>query len=268
MLNQCYLHNFACKLTAFWKLSFGAVLVETSSRRLGAATFHRQVISQILLGTNAVICFAQPTYRPFDCDFGLVNKLQRYHQYQVIFAKLNEPPTIALKRSLESLGVTNDHRLVFRKSNWRSESLNAWGIGWECLLNTVEIAQITLFKQVCGVLCNKSVWEITYGLERLNFALSGKVSKPSQIEIARSTFYKTIATSRLIRRFNSISSKELTKLPKPATLSHFHWVLLSLTDVYNKLTTKASVKKSVMRKILTKIQSNVKFIAQRSLPNV
>ncbi|MGP1922254.1 MAG: hypothetical protein ACTS44_00640 [Candidatus Hodgkinia cicadicola] len=37
---------------------------------------------------------------------------------------------------------------------------------------TIEIAQITLLKQVCGVNFDGQVWEITYKLERLSFALS------------------------------------------------------------------------------------------------
>ncbi|MFP3018994.1 MAG: glycine--tRNA ligase subunit alpha [Candidatus Hodgkinia cicadicola] len=258
------LHNSACKLTNFWKLSFGATLAETSSRRLGAATFHRQVISQILCGAKVVVCFVQPTYRPFDCDFGLAIKLQRYYQYQVIFCKLNESPVAVFQRSLKALGMTDDHRLIFRKSNWHSESLNAWGIGWECSLNTIEIAQITLFKQVCGLSCDKFVWEIAYGLERLNFALSGKVPKPTQLEVIRSTFYKSVPTDRLIRRLKSISISRFVNFPKTATNAHLHWSLLSLTDVYNKLSAKTSVKKSVLRKILTKIQSHVKFITKDS----
>lgn len=129
LLTQCNLLNFACKLTNFWKLSFRTTLGKTSFRRLGAATFHYQVISQILCGTESSVCFVQPTYRPFDCDFALANKLQRYHQYQVIFNKLNEPLAVAFKRSLKVLGMANDHRLMFRKSNWRSESLTSWGTG-------------------------------------------------------------------------------------------------------------------------------------------
>ncbi|MGP1923162.1 MAG: glycine--tRNA ligase subunit alpha [Candidatus Hodgkinia cicadicola] len=262
LLSQSCVHNFACALTNFWKSSVCTSVIESSNRRLGAATFHYQVISQILRANGTNVCFVQPTYRPFDCDFGLVNKLQRYHQYQVLLCDLNESPIAIFQQSLKALGLSNDCRLVFRKSNWRSESLIAWGIGWECLLNGVEIAQITLFKQVCGILCVNSVCEIAYGLERLNFALSGKVLKPSQLEIARCVFHKNIATSRLIRRLKSIAVQ--TNSIKFTNDKRFHWCLLSFTDVYNRLTAKTTVKRSVMRKILTKIQLNVKFITQNS----
>ncbi|MGP1911456.1 MAG: glycine--tRNA ligase subunit alpha [Candidatus Hodgkinia cicadicola] len=256
------MHNFACKLTNFWKLSFGAKSIESSSHRLGAATFHYQVISRILRGTEGAICFVQPTYRPFDYDYGLVNKLQRYHQYQVILSGLDKCLVDNFKQSLMAIGLPDGHRLVLRKSNWRSESLNAWGNGWECLLNTIEIAQITLFKQVCGIKCDKRVWEITYGLERLNFALRGKFVKPSFIEITRSMGYKGITTIRLVNRLNFISVNAFTNLPKSLIAVQPYWKLLSLTDVYNKLITKTSIKRSVMRRILTKIQSHVKLIAK------
>ncbi|MGP1911727.1 MAG: glycine--tRNA ligase subunit alpha [Candidatus Hodgkinia cicadicola] len=264
MLSQRRLHNFACKLTNFWKLSFDAKAIESSSRRLGAATFHYQVISRILQGTEGAICFVQPTYRPFDYDHGLVNKLQRYHQYQVLLNGLDKFSVDSFKQSLIPIGLTDDHRLVFRKSNWRSESLNAWGNGWECLLNTIEIAQITHFKQVCGIKCDRYVWEITYGLERLTFALSGEFVKPFSIEVTRSTGYKTVATVRLINRLNFISVNTFTNLPKSLIAVQSHWKLLSLTDVYNKLLIKTSIKRSVMRKILTKIQSHVKLIEKSS----
>ncbi|MGP1906386.1 MAG: glycine--tRNA ligase subunit alpha [Candidatus Hodgkinia cicadicola] len=264
LLSQRRLHNLACKLTNFWKLSFDAKTIESSSRRLGAATFHYQVISRILQGTEGAICFVQPTYRPFDYDHGLVNKLQCYHQFQVLLSGLNKFSVDGFKQSLTLIGLTADHRLVFRKSNWRSESLNAWGNGWECLLNTIEIAQITHFNQVCGIKCDRYVWEITYGLERLSFALSGKFVKPFPIEVARSTGCKAVTTARLINRLNFISVNTFVNLPKSLIDVQSHWKLLSLADVYNKLMTKTSIKRSVMRKILTKIQSHVKLIAKSS----
>ncbi|MGP1912063.1 MAG: glycine--tRNA ligase subunit alpha [Candidatus Hodgkinia cicadicola] len=105
------LHNFTCKLTNFWKLSFGAKSIDSSFHRLGVATFHYQVISKIFQGTDGTICFVQPTYRPFDCDHGLVNKLQRYHRYQVLLSGLNKSSVDSFKRLIIVTG------LVFRKSN-------------------------------------------------------------------------------------------------------------------------------------------------------
>ncbi|MGP1916642.1 MAG: glycine--tRNA ligase subunit alpha [Candidatus Hodgkinia cicadicola] len=265
MLEQCFIHNFACSLTNFWKRSLRASLIKSSSRRLGAATFHYQVISQILRGNESSLCFIQPTYRPFDCDFALANKLQRYHQYQVIFGDFNGSPNDVFLLSLKDLGLTDDSRLVFRKSSWRSQSLNAFGNGWECILNTVEIAQITLFKQVCGITCSKFIWEIAYGLERLAFALSGKLSKSPQTEIARSTFHKTITSFRLIQRLKSIVVK--TNLIKSSDVKRLYWSLLSFTDVYNRLIVKSSIKRTVLRRVLTKIQLHVKFIANNSSKN-
>ncbi|MGP1916244.1 MAG: glycine--tRNA ligase subunit alpha [Candidatus Hodgkinia cicadicola] len=52
-------------------------------------------------GTN--VCFVQPAYTPFDCDFGLVNKLQRYHQHQVLLCDLNESPIAIFQQSLKAL---------------------------------------------------------------------------------------------------------------------------------------------------------------------
>ncbi|MGP1916380.1 MAG: hypothetical protein ACTS6G_03025, partial [Candidatus Hodgkinia cicadicola] len=61
-------------------------IIESSNWRLGAANFHYQVIQQIFRANGTNVCFVQLKLYTFDCDFSLVNKLQRYQRCQVLLA--------------------------------------------------------------------------------------------------------------------------------------------------------------------------------------
>ncbi|MGP1927203.1 MAG: hypothetical protein ACTS80_01295 [Candidatus Hodgkinia cicadicola] len=73
------------------------------------------------------------------------------------------------------------------------------------MLNEVKIAQITLFKQVCAIMCANSVCTITNGFWVIKFRISGKVLKPSQPELARCGFATKPVPISLTRRLKSIS---------------------------------------------------------------
>ncbi|MFP3038919.1 MAG: glycine--tRNA ligase subunit alpha [Candidatus Hodgkinia cicadicola] len=253
--------NVINKLTSFW-VYYDCKIIKTSKRRLGAATFHFQLVSQILRADKCNICYAQPTYRPFDCDFGLSNKLQRYHQYQVILNSSDLAIPTIFKKSLKWLGLENDHRLVFNKSTWYSASLCAFGEGWECILNTIEIAQITCFNQVCSTKCSNPTWEVTYGLERLMFALLSKTTKLLPTESARCTYYMKTDSLMLIRK---LKSSELRANAQTLTdTTRLYYELLSSINIYNQLIVKRTIKRYVNRIILTRIQFRIKTIANLS----
>ncbi len=59
------------------------------------------------------------------------------------------------------------------KNNLENSTLSAKGTGWECLINSVEVSQIT-FNQIFGLRYEIPTLELTYGLERIVFATTGK----------------------------------------------------------------------------------------------
>ena len=78
-------------------------------------------------------------------------------------------------RSLTSLGIVlKDHDLRFDEDNWESPTIGAWGVGWQVLLDGLEITQFTYFQQCGGIDLSPIPVEITYGLERLEMFLEGK----------------------------------------------------------------------------------------------
>jgi glycyl-tRNA synthetase alpha chain len=59
------------------------------------------------------------------------------------------------------------HDLKFEEDNWESPTLGARGIGWQVMLDGLEITQFTYFQQCGGVDLDPISAELTYGLERI-----------------------------------------------------------------------------------------------------
>ena len=60
----------------------------------------------------------------------------------------------------------------FEEDNWESPTLGAWGVGWQVLIDGMEITQFTYFQQAGGIDLAPISAEITYGLERIAMFLS------------------------------------------------------------------------------------------------
>ncbi len=102
------------------------------------------------------------------------NRLQHYYQYQVIL-KPNPPNLQELYLgSLAAIGLDPLlHDIRFVEDDWESPTLGAWGLGWECWCDGMEVSQFTYFQQVCGIECSPVAGELTYGLERLAMYVQG-----------------------------------------------------------------------------------------------
>src|SRR6202008_3254104 len=71
------------------------------------------------------------------------------------------------------LGVDpSDHDIRFEEDNWESPTLGAWGVGWQVVMDGMEITQFTYFQQAGGIDLSPVTAEITYGLERIAMFLS------------------------------------------------------------------------------------------------
>jgi glycyl-tRNA synthetase alpha chain len=84
---------------------------------------------------------------------------------------LKPPPENVQELYLESLGAIGidlrQHDIKFEEDNWESPTLGAWGIGWQVMLDGLEVTQFTYFQQCGGVDLDPISAELTYGLERL-----------------------------------------------------------------------------------------------------
>jgi glycyl-tRNA synthetase alpha chain len=77
-------------------------------------------------------------------------------------------------QSLRAIGISlADHDVRFEEDNWEAPTLGAWGMGWQILLDGLEITQFTYFQQCGGIDLDPVPVELTYGLDRIAAYLQG-----------------------------------------------------------------------------------------------
>ena len=161
-------------LHAYWA-DYGCLVLQPYDMEVGAGTFHPATTLRALGPKRWNAAYVQPSRRPKDGRYGEnPNRLQHYYQYQVIL-KPNPPNLQELYLgSLAAIGVDPLlHDIRFVEDDWESPTLGAWGLGWECWCDGMEVSQFTYFQQVCGIECAPVAGELTYGLERLAMYVQG-----------------------------------------------------------------------------------------------
>ena len=136
---------------------------------VGAGTMAPETFLRVLGPQTYKVAYLQPSRRPADGRYGEnPNRLFKHTQLQVI---LKPPPENVQELYLESLGAIGidlrQHDIKFEEDNWESPTLGAWGIGWQVMLDGLEITQFTYFQQCGGVDLLPISAELTYGLERI-----------------------------------------------------------------------------------------------------
>ena len=161
-------------LQHFWAEQ-GCVILQPYDMEVGAGTFHPATTLRALGPKPWRAAYVQPSRRPKDGRYGEnPNRLQHYYQFQVIL-KPNPPDLQDLYlASLAAIGIdARLHDIRFVEDDWESPTLGAWGLGWECWCDGMEVSQFTYFQQVAGFECAPVSGELTYGLERLAMYLQG-----------------------------------------------------------------------------------------------
>ena len=155
-------------LHRYWA-EYGCAILQPYDMEVGAGTFHPGTTLRALGPRPWKAAYAQPSRRPKDGRYGEnPNRLQHYYQFQVIL-KPNPPDLQELYLgSLRAIGIDMAlHDIRFVEDDWESPTLGAWGLGWECWCDGMEVSQFTYFQQICGIECAPVSGELTYGLERL-----------------------------------------------------------------------------------------------------
>lgn len=156
------------RLTNFWARQ-GAVVALPYDLEVGAGTMCPETFFRVLGPQPWNVAYVQPSRRPADGRYGEnPNRLIKHTQLQVI---LKPPPTTVQDiylRSLGDIGIDfHNHDIRFEEDNWEAPTLGAWGIGWQVMLDGLEITQFTYFQQSGGVDLDPISVELTYGLERI-----------------------------------------------------------------------------------------------------
>ena len=161
-------------LQRYWA-DWGCVILQPYDMEVGAGTFHPATTLRALGPKAWNAAYVQPSRRPKDGRYGEnPNRLQHYYQFQVILKPSPDDLQDLYLKSLYAIGIDPKiHDIRFVEDDWESPTLGAWGLGWECWCDGMEVSQFTYFQQVAGFECAPVAGELTYGLERLAMYVQG-----------------------------------------------------------------------------------------------
>lgn len=160
------------KLSEFWARE-GCVLQQPYDLEVGAGTMHPDTFLRVLGPEPWRAAYVQPSRRPADGRYGdNPFRLGKHYQMQVILKPAPADIQALYVRSLAAMGLDlSVHDLRFEEDNWESPTLGAAGVGWQVMLDGMEITQFTYFQQAGGLELSPISAEITYGLERITMFL-------------------------------------------------------------------------------------------------
>ena len=96
------------------------------------------------------VAYVQPSRRPADGRYGEnPNRLYKHQQLQVILKPTPDDVIDQYLGSLKAIGIDlSKHDIKFEEDNWESPTLGAWGIGWQVMLDGLEITAVHVFPAV------------------------------------------------------------------------------------------------------------------------
>ena len=209
------LQRVIAELCAFWE-SEHCLIEQPYDQPVGAGTMHPATFLRVL-GPDPWRCaYVQPSRRPADGRYGQNPfRLAKHLQLQVILKPSPDDVQDVYLRSLESLGiVAAEHDIRFEEDNWESPTLGAWGVGWQVVMDGMEITQFTYFQQAGGLDLAPISAEITYGLERIAMFLN-KVDSIYEVPWTESIRYgevRRVEEEELSKYYFEVADTALTAL--------------------------------------------------------
>ena len=172
-MTDCF-QDTVFKLKRYWA-DRGCIIQEPYDVEVGAGTMCPETYLRVLGPKPYRVAYVQPSRRPADGRYGEnPNRLYKHQQLQVILKPSPDDVLDQYLASLEAIGIDLlKHDIKFEEDNWEAPTLGAWGIGWQVMLDGLEITQFTYFQQCGGLDLDLVPAEITYGLERISAFLQG-----------------------------------------------------------------------------------------------
>jgi glycyl-tRNA synthetase alpha chain len=166
--NSLIFQEVVLRLQTFWA-DRGCVLQQPYDLEVGAGTMAPETFLRVLGPEPYKVAYVQPSRRPADGRYGEnPNRLFKHMQLQVILKPPPENVQELYLQSLTAIGIDlRHHDIKFEEDNWEAPTLSAWGVGWQVMLDGLEITQFTYFQQCGGVELFPISAELTYGLERI-----------------------------------------------------------------------------------------------------
>lgn len=266
------------KLYEFWA-GQGCYLAPTYDLEVGAGTMTPDTFFRVLGRRPWKVAYVQPSRRPTDGRYGEnPHRVQKHFQFQVII----KPSPVNIQRiyldSLIALGINlREHDLRFDEDDWESPTIGAWGVGWQVMLDGLEITQFTYFQQAGGLELFPVSVEITYGLERLEMFLeqkdniydlqwSDEVSYRDlryQEEKEFSIYNFEQADTQMLLRAFTASEKEAQRLINRGLLLPAYDQCLKCSHLFNLLDSRGAISVTERVKLIGQIRTMVNQIARQ-----
>ncbi len=266
------------KLNEFWA-GQGCYLAQSYDVEVGAGTMTPDTFFRVLDKRPWRVAYVQPSRRPTDGRYGEnPHRVQKHFQYQVIIKP--SPSDIQQKYidSLTSLGIDlKHHDFRFDEDNWEAPTIGAWGVGWQVLLDGLEITQFTYFQQAGGIDTFPVPVEITYGLERLEMFLEEKdniydlkwsddVSYRDlriQEEKEFSEYNFCEADIKMLQKSFDMTTKEAHNLIERNLLFPAYDMCLKSSHIFNLLDSRGAISVTERVKVISRIRELITKIAQK-----
>jgi glycyl-tRNA synthetase alpha chain len=227
-VKQTTFQQLLLSIQQYWA-SRGCVIQQPYDLEVGAGTMHPDTFFRVLGPEPWKVAYCQPSRRPVDGRFGQnPMRVYKHFQFQVI---LKPSPLDVQEQYLDSLRAFGldplEHDIRFEEDNWESPTLGAAGVGWQVVMDGMEISQFTYFQQAGGKELAPISVELTYGIERICMFLNdirnifdipwnesvtyGEVRHVEEIEHSAYSFDQA-AVELLQRQFNDWESEALRLL--------------------------------------------------------
>ena len=270
------IQNLILNLQNFWA-NEGCYLAQPYDIEVGAGTMTPDTFFRVLDKKPWKVAYVQPSRRPKDGRFGEnPNRVQKHFQYQVIIKPSPSEIQKIYLRSLTALGIKlEEHDLRFDEDDWESPTIGAWGVGWQVMLDGLEITQFTYFQQAGGIDLFPVPVEITYGLERLEMFLEEKdniydlfwsdevkyndLRLDEEREFSEYNFNR--ASVRLLRQSFLIHLEEAKALIEKNLLLPAYDMCLKCSHFFNLLDARGAISVTERVKLISQIREQVNQIA-------
>jgi len=272
------IQNLIMDLHTFWA-GQGCYIAQPYDLEVGAGTMTPDTFFRVLDKRPWKVAYVQPSRRPTDGRYGEnPHRVQKHFQYQVIIKPSSSEIQNIYIESLASLGINlQDHDLRFDEDNWESPTIGAWGVGWQVLLDGLEITQFTYFQQAGGIELFPVPVEITYGLERLEMFLEGKdniydLKWSENVNYWDLRFFEekqfsdynfNFADVKLLRKSFTLYIREANELIDKDLLLPAYDMCLKCSHFFNILDSRKAISVAERVKMISQIRGVVNKIAEK-----
>lgn len=270
------LQSMIATLLQFWS-DQGCVIHQGYDLEVGAGTFNPATFLHALGPEPFNTAYVEPSRRPQDGRYGIhPNRLQKYHQLQVMLKPAPDNFLDLYRQSLEAIGLQlMDHDLRFVHDDWENPTIGAWGLGWEVWLNGMEITQLTYFQAIGSRPLDVVSGEITYGVERIAMYLQKKDSVYDVLwndtltygDIVRATEqvwsrynFDTANTRMWLAHFEDFVGEALATLKQGAPLPAYDFVMKA-SHAFNILDSRGVISVTERTRYITRIRQLARAVA-------